>query len=206
MRKSIRGFIRRDRRQDDSATASSEPQHARTQQAADAPTVAEPSVQEPAAQRTEPPAASPRNSAVSTARDPASVSEDLWARAYKALTEREPELIKDYEKHVEAVDGGASGVLTNPESVRALVKSLQERREKAQWKFSVRSKDHKVSDQLEKLVKLLALADGVVKQSLSSQPYAALAWSTLSVFIPVWIFFHITSLLILVPFNRLMFI
>ncbi|OAA77529.1 Ankyrin repeat-containing domain protein [Akanthomyces lecanii RCEF 1005] len=185
MRKAIRGFVRRDRRQDDFATASSEPQPDRIQHVADAPAVAEPSVQEPAAQRTEPNAANPRSPAVSAPEDPASVSEDLWARAYQTLSEREPELVKDYEKHVEAVDGGGSGVLANPESVRALVKSLQDRREKAQWKFSVRSKDRKVSDQFEKLVKLLALADGVVKQSLSSQPYAALAWSTVSVFIPL---------------------
>ncbi len=185
MRKAIRRLIRRDRHQNDFATASSEPQPDRTQHVANAPAVTELSVQEPAAQRTEPNAASPTSPAVSAPEDPASVSEDLWARAYRTLSEREPELVKDYEKHVEAVDGGRSGVLANPQSVRALVKSLQDRREKAQWKFSVRSKDRKVSDQLEKLVKLLALADGVVKQSLSSQPYAALAWSTVSVFIPV---------------------
>lgn len=116
-----------------------------------------------------------------------SVSEDLWRRAYKSLSEREPELVKDYEKHVQPAEGDGADirVLSDPESVKALVKTLQERREEAQWTFTIRCRDIKVSKQLESLVKLLALADGVVKTAVSGQPYAALAWSTVSVFIPV---------------------
>lgn len=65
------------------------------------------------------------------------------------------------------------------------MKLLQDARESKQWSISIRGKDHKVRDQLEKLVKLLTLCDGVVKQALTAQPYAALAWSAVSIFLPV---------------------
>ncbi len=185
MRKTIRRLFRCDRRRADATPIPPEPQAARISHVPDGPAVAAPSVKEPASQAAAPPAATSSNPVVLAPENPASVSEDLWLRAYQDLSEREPELVKDYEKHIGAGDGGVSGALSDPDSVQALVKSLQERREKAQWKFSVRSKDHKVSDQLEILVKLLALADGVVKPALASQPYAALAWSTVSVFVPV---------------------
>lgn len=75
--------------------------------------------------------------------------------------------------------------LENPEAVKDLVQALREDRENKQWRFSMHGKDHKVRDQLEKLVKLLTLSDAVIKQALSAQPYAALAWSAVSVFLPV---------------------
>lgn len=119
------------------------------------------------------------------------VSEDLWFRAYAALLKQEPELVRDYECHVGARRDEATtlesrqAALSNPQAVRDIVTALQEERQNKQWKFSVKSKDYKVRDQLENLVKLLSFADGIVKQAVSTQPYAALAWSAVSVFLPV---------------------
>ncbi|KAJ2979425.1 hypothetical protein NQ176_g3262 [Zarea fungicola] len=123
--------------------------------------------------------------------DTDSVSEDLWSRAYVALAEREPELVKDYERHIGAwqnedeTPAARQAALSNPKSVKETVESLQDARKNKQWKFSVRSQDKKVRDQLEKLVKLLSFADGIIKQAVSAQPYAALAWSAVSVFLPL---------------------
>lgn len=185
MRKALRGLVGRDRRP--AVETAHEPPVNRIQPVVQHATVAETGVEVPVAQPAEPPTATPLPTTLTENDNETSVLEDLWTRAYRALSEREPELVEDYAKHVEAGSVDAAGALSNPDSVRALVKSLQDTREKSQWKFSIRSKDHKVSDQLEKFVKLLALADGVVKQAVSSQPYAALAWSTVSVFIPVCI-------------------
>ncbi|KAJ6785297.1 hypothetical protein PWT90_01097 [Aphanocladium album] len=186
MRKAFRGLIGRERRTAENANANERPVD-RASRAVEGLVIAEATVQQPV----EPPAQPLDTASVfatetaAETENEANVSEDLWARAYRALSEREPELVNDYAKHVEAGGGDAHGALANPDSVKALVKALQDGREKSQWKFSIRSKDHKVSDQLEKFIKLLALADGVVKQALSSQPYAALAWSTVSVFVPL---------------------
>lgn len=181
MRKTFRGLIRRERSQADEAVAALAP----------APTTV--AVEEQTARVT------PASPSVTTTTEAANdkISDDLWSRAYQALSEREPELLEDYERHIDALQGAAVSstdassevarrtLLSSPKSVREVVQALQDERERNQWTFSVRSKGHKVRDQLEKLVKLLALADGVVKQAASAQPYAALAWSAVSIFLPV---------------------
>ncbi|KAJ3485081.1 hypothetical protein NLG97_g6894 [Lecanicillium saksenae] len=154
MRQAIRRLVRREPIKDDASSV----QHEAAPLATTAPS---------AAARTSASAPTPPPPPEA---DPITVSEDLWRRAYEALSEREADL---------------RGPLSDPVAVRAHATALWERRAEAQLKFSIRSRNYKISDQLEKLVKLLALADGVVKQALSSQPYAALAWSTVSVFIPV---------------------
>ena len=122
------------------------------------------------------------------------VSEKLWSLAYELLAKREPELIQDYELHISSrqaddhessTDAARLSALSNPESVTKVVQALQDERESRRWKFTVKGKSHKAKDQLEKLVKLLSIADSVVKQAVSTQPYAALAWSAVSVFLPV---------------------
>lgn len=78
-------------------------------------------------------------------------------------------------------------ILSNPESVTKMLQSLHDQREGNQWTYVIKGKSHKAKDQLEKLTKLLTVADGVVKQAVSTQPYAALAWSAVSIFLPVCI-------------------
>lgn len=127
---------------------------------------------------------------------PDPISEDLWLRAYQELGKREPELLEDYERHIGARQDldvpsadesspARSKLLASPDTVKRILQTLQDERKSKQWKFSIRSKNHKVKDQLERLVKLLALADGVIKQVTSAQPYAALAWSAVSILLPV---------------------
>ncbi|KAJ6788228.1 hypothetical protein PWT90_04372 [Aphanocladium album] len=119
------------------------------------------------------------------------VSEVLWSRAYAELAKLEPELVSDYERHIGSRHDGSENsasvqsILSNPDAVKDTVESLQEERKNKQWKYSIGSKDHKVRNQMEKLIKLLAFADGIVKQAVSTQPYAALAWSAVSVFLPL---------------------
>lgn len=183
MRKALRGLVGRDRNR---PTESSPSQKLAVPPSA----TAQPDTSTPASSR---PASVPAPSP-SPAPDeevPHDISEDLWAKAYDILAEREPDLISDYERHLAATQDGQDAAadrraaLSNPEAVKEVVQSLQDNRKAKQWKFSIRSKDHKVKDQLEKLVKLVSLADGIIKNAVSAQPYAALAWSAVSVFLPV---------------------
>lgn len=127
-----------------------------------------------------------------TSNDSDAVSEKLWSRAFELLRDREETLVDDYERclNEKGILGLQeppirSGVLFKPGFVKDVVQTFKNDREKKQWTFSLKGKDHKLRDQLEKLVKLLVFSDSILKQATSAQPYAALAWSTASVFLPV---------------------
>lgn len=119
-------------------------------------------------------------------------SQDPWALAYEILQKREPKLVEDYQTHlsftqrnssVDAVEVGAD--LSNPRSVESVMTQLLEDREKKQWQVSLLGKDVKIREQTEKLAKFLLWADPVVKNAVSTQPYAALAWAGVSLLLPV---------------------
>ena len=112
---------------------------------------------------------------------------DPWMQAYDILRARQPELIADYEKHLASLHGGTapSADLSNPRSVESIVKQLLKDREDKQWQVSLWGKDIKVRKQAEKLVKFLLWTDPIVKNAVSAQPYAALAWSGVSLLLPV---------------------
>lgn len=198
----LRELVRRDRRQKSTPTSrsGSPAPGARTESASTAagtggPSPAEPLIPPAPTALTEPVPGCPPPDTAAADDDTTSdtVPDNLWSLAYKALLEREPDLIADYERHIGARpdgqdDAARASVLSSPSSVKSVVKGLQDDRENKQWKVSIRGKDHKVRDQLEKLVKLLTLSDSVIKQALSAQPYAALAWSAVSVFLPVSLF------------------
>lgn len=119
---------------------------------------------------------------------------DSWARAYIILQNREPQLVEDYKKHLAFLQDGEldksrvdEADLSTPRSVESIVKQLSEQREKKQWRVSLLGKDVTVRGQAERLVKFLLWADPVVKNVLSTQPYAALAWSGVSLLLPVGI-------------------
>ncbi|KAJ5202187.1 hypothetical protein N7449_004266 [Penicillium cf. viridicatum] len=114
----------------------------------------------------------PDSSSSETTPTSLSDSNDLWALAYVILQKRDPELVEGYQTHlslaqrnssVDAVDTD----LSNPRSVDLLVK------------------DVKIREQTEKLAKFLLWADPVVKNAVSTQPYAALAWAGVSLLLPL---------------------
>ncbi|KAJ3491090.1 hypothetical protein NLG97_g5654 [Lecanicillium saksenae] len=189
MRKSLLGLLKRDRSRHRSSSASREssrPPGEEDRRESQAPGLAPESGPEP---EQEPVAAPPTIEVVSD-----NVSEDVWSRAFEALSKREPELVQAYGLHMVArhddpdeatTDAARQSLLSNPESVKKAVQALQDEREGKQWRFTVKGRSHKTKDQVEKLVKLLSFADGIVKQAASAQPYAALAWSAVSVFLPL---------------------
>ncbi|KAJ2975567.1 hypothetical protein NQ176_g5452 [Zarea fungicola] len=113
------------------------------------------------------------------------ISETLWSQAYQKLEENEPELLEGYKKHLGDILHDTDVSQSNPATIATLVQQLQKDREGKQWKLSFRGKEHKIRDQVEKLAKLFVFCDAVIKQAVSAQPYAALAWSGVSVFLPL---------------------
>jgi hypothetical protein len=109
--------------------------------------------------------------------------------AYRIFREREPELTADYAKHLASLQGDTAVNidLSVPRLVQSIVTRLLENREKKQWRVSLLGKDIKIREQAKKLAKFLLWSDPIVKDALSGQPYAALAWSGVSVLLPVGI-------------------
>jgi hypothetical protein len=113
--------------------------------------------------------------------------QDPWIRAYEIAQKREPDLMADYKKHLASLQENAvsSADLSTPRSVESIVNKLWEDREKKQWRVSLLGKDIKMREQAERLAKFLLWSDPIVQNAVSAQPYAALAWSGVSVLLPV---------------------
>ncbi|KAL9601837.1 MAG: hypothetical protein Q9179_002728 [Wetmoreana sp. 5 TL-2023] len=133
----------------------------------------------------------PPDTAQPTASDTVAVlpSQDIdpWIRAYEILKTRQPELTADYERHLGSLQVGtaSSADLSTPRFVKSIVKQLLKDREDKQWQVSLLGKDIKIREQAEKLVKFLLWTDPIVKNAVSAQPYAALAWSGVSLLLPL---------------------
>lgn len=135
------------------------------------------------------PAASAQAAASSSTIPALSDDIDPWTRAYEICRDREPELMADYKTHLGSLqdNAAASGDLASPRSVESVVNKLLENREKKQWRVTLLHKDIKIREQAERLAKFLLWSDPIVKNALKSQPYAALAWSGVSLLLPVGI-------------------
>lgn len=118
-----------------------------------------------------------------------SASHDIgtWNRAYEIAEDREPELMTDYASHLASlqVNPTSKKDISNSEFVEDVVKQLLEDREKKQWRLPLLGNNVIIRKQAEKLAKVLLWSDPVVKSAVSSQPYAALAWSSVSILLPV---------------------
>jgi hypothetical protein len=113
---------------------------------------------------------------------------DPWSRAFAIVQAREPGLMTDYKKHLASLQGNASATsedLPTPRFVESVLKQLLKDREEKQWMVSLMGKPVQIREQGEKLVKFLLWTDPIVKNAVSAQPYAALAWTGVSMLLPV---------------------
>ncbi|KAM7219973.1 hypothetical protein V8F06_004659 [Rhypophila decipiens] len=93
----------------------------------------------------------------------------------------------DYRKHLVSLlpSEAAAGSDLSSLPIELIVETLLEDRNKKQWRVSLLGKDVLVREQVERLVKFFLWSDGFVKQAMSAQPYAALAWSGVSLLLPL---------------------
>ena len=73
----------------------------------------------------------------------------------------------------------------SPELMETIINSELQHREADQWVVKVGQKPVKVREQGEKVIKFILWSNDIVSQALSAQPYAALAWSGVSILLPV---------------------
>lgn len=113
--------------------------------------------------------------------------QDLWPRAYEVLQQREPDLVADYKRHLKTPKSNSTSDTNLLDSgfAASTVQQLLENRDKKQWHISLLGKDVKIRAMAETLTKILLWSDDIVKDAVSSQPYAALAWSAISMLLPV---------------------
>jgi hypothetical protein len=123
----------------------------------------------------------PTAAATSPSQDP-----NPWARAFGIIQIREPELMSDYKKHLASLQGNNTGRgdLSAPQ-IESIVRQLLKHREETQFLVFLLGKPVEVRKQAEKLVKFLLWTEPIVKNALSAQPHAALAWSGVSMLLPV---------------------
>lgn len=112
---------------------------------------------------------------------------DLWDLAFSMVQKRESELMLAYEEYLSSLPGDAAvdANLSIPDFVKSVVDRAIQDREEKKWHVSLLGTDVEVRKQAERLVKLLLWSDPIVKSAVSSQPYAALAWSGVSILLPV---------------------
>ncbi|KAK2052645.1 hypothetical protein LY76DRAFT_555348 [Colletotrichum caudatum] len=114
---------------------------------------------------------------------------DLWAQGFVLFQKRARDLAVDFRNNLLKtgnVDADADPSVSDLHlwAQPAAARLLKERESK-QWSVSLFDHDIKLRDQAEKLAKLLIWSDGIVKAAVSTQPCAALAWSAVSIFLPL---------------------
>ncbi|RMD43598.1 hypothetical protein DV735_g1500, partial [Chaetothyriales sp. CBS 134920] len=102
----------------------------------------------------------------------------LWEDAYKNLRTRELELVTEFEKIT-------CGTFTSNEQVQARVQAQLDSRIEDQWVVHVLGKDVRIRKMGEDLIKFLLWSKDLVSSSLTSQPHLALAWSGITMLLPL---------------------
>lgn len=125
------------------------------------------------------------NDVIATGDGDAKKSDDLWILAYKALKLRDPDLVAAYERLLAPTPTDLAHLSPNPEYIETIVKSKLQEREANQLVINLGERPVKVREQGEKIIKFILWSNGIVSQALSAQPYAALAWSGVSILLPV---------------------
>ncbi|KFZ18419.1 hypothetical protein V501_01228, partial [Pseudogymnoascus sp. VKM F-4519 (FW-2642)] len=110
---------------------------------------------------------------------------DLWKLAYDQFRKESPqELLLGYDTHVLG-SAPVDADLSSRESIETALEKLLKDRENRQWKVSIRGRDVNIRAQVVRLTKILEWSDPLVKSAVSTQPYAALAWSGVSLLLPL---------------------
>ena len=111
--------------------------------------------------------------------------EDLWVLAYETLKLRDPDLVQAYERLLASIVSSSANPPLCPELIETIIRSKLQDREDNQLVLSLRKQSVKVREQGEKVIRFILWSKDIVSQALSAQPYAALAWSGVSILLPV---------------------
>lgn len=94
------------------------------------------------------------------------------------LQQKEPQLVQTFEQLL-----GTS--FTSVDQIQSIVQARLDRREERQWIIAVAGKSIKVREKGERLIKFILWSKDIVASAVSTQPYMALAWSGITMLLPV---------------------
>lgn len=115
-------------------------------------------------------------------------TDDLWAEGYERCKLRDKGLVDKYEKQMKAYTSSA-GIAADdrfsPGEIAGLIKAKREERDARRLTFHLRGKNKAIQVQGEKIIKFVLWFNSTISSALASQPYASLAWSGVSIILPV---------------------
>lgn len=119
---------------------------------------------------------------------------ELWARAYTSLKTRQEQLVQEFEQYVKSLSSSDNSTPTGDDANErpfdaALVEEVYEKRKKeledGQWGVKFHGQKVVVRKQVERLFRFAIWSDKIITPALSAQPAAAMAWSAVSIALPV---------------------
>ena len=113
------------------------------------------------------------------------MSDDLWAEAYERCKLRESDLVDRYEQHMKAYTSTAFDHPFSPGKIAGLIKARRRDLDAQRLTLRIRGESTVIREQGEKIVKFVLWFNSTISSALASQPYASLAWSAVSIILPV---------------------
>jgi len=114
---------------------------------------------------------------------PSTVSERLWAKAYAALEQDEPDMIKSFKQDVSSVANIQMSV--TPLDLAKILHFKLEEQDSKQLIVTILNKRIKVREQGEQVVKFIMWSKDVIGAAAALEPHAAIAWAGVSLLLPV---------------------
>lgn len=109
----------------------------------------------------------------------------LWARAYKGLQTDDPGLVKKFNYCLGIADPSARYAHDSIDRLDAIQQGALEELGKAQRSEEAHKTTEKIKDCFKKAVTIVMKCDDYIKLAVSFNPYAAMAWTGVSLLLPV---------------------
>ena len=117
--------------------------------------------------------------------EPASPPFNLWQQAYAQLKAREPSLIARFEGFLQKHYGSHHLSPADDDFIAKVVESSIQKNEASDLVLSIGGERISVRKAGENVIRTISWAKEFISAAISSQPYAALAWSGVSILLPV---------------------
>ena len=121
-------------------------------------------------------------------------------RAYNVLEIRDPELVAAYARYLDTscvTSTTPAEHALSPKLIEAVIEEKLQINEAKKLVIPLGTESIKVREQGEKIVKFILWSSDFISTAVSAQPYAALAWSGVSLLLPVSYFHNVVSLVVL---------
>ncbi|KIX01363.1 uncharacterized protein Z518_09088 [Rhinocladiella mackenziei CBS 650.93] len=131
--------------------------------------------------KADPPAPIPSTSTAAPSSSPSAPPwspQALWNNTYEKLKQKEPDLVQSFE-----IVSGASFI--SQEQIKSLVKARLDMRDERQWIITLAAQPVKIRESGERLIKFVLWSKDLVSSALSSQPHMVLAWSGITMQLPL---------------------